>query len=148
MPVRVKLRIRSETGRTVEIPALVNTGYSVEEPEILVPANIAESLDLKPELHEGTRIEEYHTVSGRVKLTYIPKGAGVSVSTEDRVVGPVRAHAVVSTIESEVLISDKLADELGISIIRAGAGEWRFTDDPQDKTRKSVPLYPKGSPTS
>lgn len=138
MPVRVKLRVESKTGETVEVPALVNTGYSTEEAEVLIPRGVAETLNLRPEIYEGSRAEDYFTVSGRVRLTYIPAAVNIWVLAGDRTVGPVQTHATISTIESEVLISDKLADELKISIIRAGAGEWRFIDDAPNKVRISV----------
>jgi len=138
MPVRVKLRIESKTGETVEVPALVNTGYSVEEAEVLIPQSIAETLNLRPEVYEGTRIEDYSTVSGRVRLTFMPAAVKVSVLARDRTVGPVRANATISAVEAEVLISDRLADELKISIIKAGAGEWRFVDDVANKVRASM----------
>ncbi|MEA2090678.1 MAG: hypothetical protein U9O89_08010 [Thermoproteota archaeon] len=138
MPVRVKLRVESKTGETVEVPALVNTGYSSEEPEVLIPRGVAETLNLRPEIYEESRVEDYFTVSGRVRLTYIPAAVNLSVLAGDRTVGPVRAHATMSTTESDVLISDKLADKLKISIIKAGAGEWRFLDDTPNKVRLSV----------
>lgn len=38
MAVRVKLKVKGRrTGATVETVALVNSGYEVEEPEILLP---------------------------------------------------------------------------------------------------------------
>jgi len=39
------------------------------------------------------------------------------------------ANAVISHTEVEVLISDKLADELMIVIERPGEGIWRFRDE-------------------
>jgi len=42
MGVRVRLRIKS-AGKTVETTALVNTGFETEQPEILLPANLAEN---------------------------------------------------------------------------------------------------------
>lgn len=138
MAVRVKLRVESKTGETIEVPALVNTGYSTEEAEVLIPEGMAETLNLRPEIYEGSRVEDYFTVSGRVRLTYMPAAVKVSVLARDRTVGPAQAHATISTTESEVLINDKLADKLKISIIRAGAGEWRFIDDAPNKVRLSV----------
>lgn len=138
MPVRVKLRIKSKTEETVEVPALVNTGYSTEEAEVLIPQSIAETLNLRPENYEGSRVEDYSTISGRARLTIIPEAVRVSVVAEDRMVGPVPAHATISIVEAEVLIGDRLADELKISILKAGAGEWRFLDDTPNKVRRSI----------
>jgi len=138
LPVRVKLRIESKTRETVEVPALVNTGYTTEEAEVLVPLSVAETLNLKSETYKESRLEDYSTVSGRVRLTYIPAAVDISVLTEDRRVGPVQVHVTISAAESEVLINDRLADELKISIIRAGVGEWRFIDDDPEKVRRSI----------
>ena len=47
MAVRVKLKVKGRrTGATVETVALVNSGYEVEEPEILLPKPLAEYLNL------------------------------------------------------------------------------------------------------
>ena len=45
--VRVKISIRNiETNFEVSTAALVNTGYEVEEPEILLPRRLAEYISL------------------------------------------------------------------------------------------------------
>mgnify|MGYP000701642243 CR=1 FL=1 len=45
MVVRVKLKIKSKKGEVIT-KALINSGYESEEPEILVPVNIARNLGL------------------------------------------------------------------------------------------------------
>jgi len=40
-------------------------------------------------------------------------------------------------IEEEVLINDKLTEELDIIILAPGSGKWKFSDDPVDKIRYS-----------
>jgi len=54
----------------------------------------------------------------------MPAAVKVSVLARDRTIGPARAHATISTTESEVLINDKLADKLKTPIINADTGEW------------------------
>jgi len=61
----------------------------------------------------------------------------VWVVASDREVGPRQADAIISPIEEEVLISDKLAEELGLVLLAIGSGKWRFADDPPDKVRYS-----------
>jgi hypothetical protein len=34
-------------------------------------------------------------------------------------------------------VNDKLTEELGIILLAAGSGKWRFIDDPADKVRYS-----------
>jgi hypothetical protein len=48
------------------------------------------------------------------------------VVTSDREVDPKLSDAMISLIEEEVLISDKLAEELGLVLLAIGSGKWRF----------------------
>lgn len=48
---------------------------------------------------------------------------------------PVVADLVVSLIEDEVLISDKLAGELGIEVYDFAKGIWRLKSDPLNRRR-------------
>jgi hypothetical protein len=57
----------------------------------------------------------------------------VWVVAGDRSVGPKMADTLISGVEEEVLINDKLMEELGIVVVAAGSGKWRFIDDPVDK---------------
>ncbi|MFZ8795069.1 MAG: hypothetical protein ACO2O2_14470 [Acidilobaceae archaeon] len=49
--------------------------------------------------------------------------------------GPVQASGKLYKAGEEVLINDKLVEELGIVVVAAGSGKWRFIDDPVDKVR-------------
>lgn len=50
--------------------------------------------------------------------------------------------AIISYVEEEVLINDKLCDKLNIVILKAGAGLWKFIDDPVKLKRESeLPEY-------
>jgi hypothetical protein len=56
------------------------------------------------------------------------------------IVGPVKYNVTVSLLEYEVLISDALAEELGIVILAPKTGLWKFKDE--DKVRTSeTPQY-------
>jgi hypothetical protein len=59
------------------------------------------------------------------------------VVTGDREVGPRYVDVMISPVEEEVLISDKLAEEFGLVLLAIGSGKWRFADDPLDKVRYS-----------
>jgi len=63
----------------------------------------------------------------------------VSVLAADREVGPVVCDAVISSLEEEVLINDKLGEALGLVLLALGSGRWRFADDPYDVVRNSEP---------
>jgi len=51
-------------------------------------------------------------------------------------VGPKLADVLISPIE-EVLVNDKITEGLGIVLLAAGSGKWKFTDDPPNKIRYS-----------
>ena len=70
----------------------------------------------------------------------VPRALEVYVLAGDRVVGPVRCDAMISLLEYEVLISDALAEELGIVILAPKTGLWRFRDEDGVRTSEA-PQY-------
>ncbi len=137
MGVRVKLVIKSKfSGTSVHVSALVNTGYEVEEPEILLPRRLAEYLNI-PLTPPEARTLVYETPTGFYRLLFIPKG--VDVHLVDVCVEVKDVHITVADHEREVLISDKLAGALGIQLINIAEGIWRHERDPLEVKRKSTP---------
>ena len=49
-----------------------------------------------------------------------------------------KARSVVVPGEYEVILSDKLLDALGIEIVKAGIGYWRFSGEPINRVRRSA----------
>ncbi|MBS7626805.1 hypothetical protein KEJ51_07215 [Candidatus Bathyarchaeota archaeon] len=140
MAVRVKIRINFD-GKELETSALVNTGFETDQPEILLPARLAELLDLYPP-KAGSLLQEYSVVGGTTAVIKSPEKINVQLSIEDRKTGSVEATALISDREDEVLISDSLASELRISIEDAKEGLWRLRDESVEKVRStSKPQY-------
>jgi hypothetical protein len=50
----------------------------------------------------------------------------------------VRARGSLGSGGHEVLLSGKLLDALGIEIVRAGLGYWRFSCESPERVRRSV----------
>ncbi len=122
MAVRVRLRIKClKTGKEVVTSALVNSGFEAETPQLLIPRR----LSLDP---EEAYLIEVGTAGGPVRNYLIHNTAEVFVETNDRVVGPVKCDIMISNLEYEVLISDRLGGELGIVILDL-RGKWRFSDE-------------------
>jgi len=135
--VRLKLRLVRE-GSSVEVVALVNSGYETTEPEILVPSATAKALHLYPQLPQGASIREYMLADGSItRLIKISRAVLVYAVEEDRVVGPVEASLVISEKAEEPLISDKLAGKLGIAVLDFAEGLWCFRDEIGRVTRRS-----------
>jgi hypothetical protein len=137
--VAIRLRLRlSRGGHSVDVVALVNSGYETVEPEILVPPVTARELHVYPELPYGAVVGEYRLADGSTtKLIRIPRAVNVYVLEDDRVVGPVESSLVIAEKADEPLISDKLAGGLGIVALDFGEGLWCFRDEIGRVTRRS-----------
>jgi hypothetical protein len=138
LAVRVRLRIRAKNGEETRTSALVNSGFETEKPQLLIPLRLAREIGLWPPPPDS-RIEEFETAGGPTRNYVIRDALEVSVETEDRDVGPVTCDAVISNLEFEVLINDKLGGELKIVLLDLGRGKWKFSDDPWDRMRDSSP---------
>ncbi|WP_440059410.1 hypothetical protein ACSU1N_06380 [Thermogladius sp. 4427co] len=45
--------------------------------------------------------------------------------------------AIISHIEEEVIVNDKLGEELRVVLLGLASGKWRFIDDPPELVRYS-----------
>ncbi len=135
----MRLRVRSVVGREDYVVALVNSGYETRRPELLVPLALAERLGLYPRLPVGSEVREYVLADGsRARLIRVPQALHVAVVAEDRVGPEAVADAVIAERAEEPLISDKLADALGVSVIAPGEGLWCFRDELGRRLRRSL----------
>ncbi|MEM1548160.1 MAG: hypothetical protein QXI11_00705 [Thermoproteota archaeon] len=98
-----------------------------------MPVRAAEKLGLWPDLPDETVVEIYDTAGGPTRVYRIPSCAEVSVLTEEGERGRVLSDVVISHIEVEALISDKLAEELMLSIEKPGEGLWRFRGEKKER---------------
>ena len=135
MGVRVRVRIRY-SNKEVETVALANSGYESIEPEIHIPLAVAKRLGMSL---ETATMERYSVVGSEVaafSLGYVY----VRAETGDKVTEWVKAKAVCVPNEYEVIMSDALIEALGIEIVRAKQGLWRFHGE--ERVRESEkPFY-------
>jgi len=124
MGVRVKVRIKYKDA-SLDLVALVNTGYETDVPEILVPVSVAERLGLFPRLPDGTIVETYKTASGLMR-TYRVGGVSTSLLIGGTEARDVRTYIVISEYTDESLISDQLASEFCIVVEDPAKGLWRL----------------------
>ena len=136
MAVRVRLRIRClRSGKEAVSSALINSGFEAETPQLLIPRRLALELELWPP-PEDAYLVEVGTAGGPVRNYLVPRAVDVLVEAFDRTVGPVRCDLMISNLEYEVLVSDRLGGELGIVILDL-RGKWRFSDE--DVVRETEP---------
>jgi hypothetical protein len=77
------------------------------------------------------------TAGGPVRMYLLMDEVEVSVDVE-YASNTVVSDLVISTIEDEVLISDKLAGRLGLVVYDFAEGIWRLNTDPEKVRRRSV----------
>jgi len=136
--IMIKIRTRFEPIKEVRTIALVNSGFEADSPQILIPIKLAKELDLYSKIIEA-RIESYGTVAGPIRMYVIPSSVEVWIEEPDAVSPKVVCDTLISDTETEVLISDYLAGELGIIAEDFRYGYWRLRTDPIDKKRRSYP---------
>lgn len=142
MAVIVPLRIESagrSRRRRMGSAALVNTGYRAESTEVALPAAAATRLGLWPRLPASARQIGIRSAGGRALLWDIPNAVRVGVDVKDRKPHWVTAHVLITPDQDEILISDALAEALGLNILSPKKGHWRFRDDPPGLERESMP---------
>lgn len=134
MPIRVRVQLKRDE-RVVDGVALVNSGYEApEEPEIHLPLKLVSMLGFK--LKER---ETYRAVGVNVEA-YILGYIDVRVVEAERSSSWIRARAVCTKDEYEILLSDHLTESLGIEPIKPASGYWRFSGE--EKLRPSAkPQY-------
>ncbi|NAZ12907.1 MAG: hypothetical protein GU359_01985 [Desulfurococcales archaeon] len=94
-----------------------------------MPTFVAEQLGFWPTpLREIIKIS-LETGGGVVQSFVIPQAVLVKILTNDRVSREVTANVIVNPYIDEVLISDYLAEELGIQILYPRRGIWKFVDE-------------------
>ncbi|MEM2339665.1 MAG: hypothetical protein QXW83_05645 [Nitrososphaerales archaeon] len=137
--MRVKLIIVVKGSKELrETVALVNSGFETITPQLLIPRRLAEELEIWPNMLSKAKIVTYGTAGGAVKNYLIPSIIEVSI-IEEGVQSKCIADAVISEIEEEVLISDKLAGKLGIILEDISEGLFALKADPNRKIRSSYP---------
>ncbi len=135
MAVRVKLRIR-RNNITIDVIALVNSGYEADTPQLMIPLDIARELKLWPP-PPSSRETIFETAGGPLRVWIIPKSAYIKVITDNVSSREVLADLVISALADEPLISDMLAGALEIAVEDFALGLWRFRWEPKEKVRES-----------
>jgi len=135
--VRVRLKL-SRGGRVLETPALANSGYEAETPQVLVPKAAAELLTLWPPPPEA-RESVFETAGGPLHVWVVPRACTARVVADDAESPEVVVDLVISPIADEVLLSDKAISELQIALEDVGRGLWRFRWEPKEVLRRSEP---------
>lgn len=131
MGVRIMIELK-RGGKVATTPAVANTGYETEEPEVHLPLALAR--DLNFEL-KGLRGEHYKVVGSEV-ITFPLGEVEVRAVAEGASSKWVKARAVMVPDEYEAILSDSLVEALRVELVKPKSGLWRFTGE--TKLRASV----------
>jgi hypothetical protein len=132
--VRVRLESR-RNGKSLEAPALLNTGFTSDSLDIHLPIPAAEALGLWPPPPSAV-LETLDTAGGETLSYYIPDAVRLTVLEEDRNSKTIMCNVLVSPLEREILLSDAVIEELEIEILSPKTGLWKFKGD--DKVRRGI----------
>jgi len=136
LKLRVKIE-RIDRSLFVETVGLANSGFIGVEPEILIPARLAQEL----KLHEVREPEAHTKITGdgrEVTLMKYRNSVNVYVLTEDRVEGPILCSALVSPRARYILLNDKLLGKLKVVLLDFSSGTWCFRDELGRRERRSL----------
>lgn len=125
--VRVRLHLRGPAGADVSTAAVLNGGFEVPEPHLLLPARCADLL--LGDYRRSAAREAMEAAGGEVQLLHPTErvaGRAVTIDREGRVV---EFGVFVSDGDSEVLVSDGGIDALSIRVESFVPGRWRFADE-------------------
>ena len=128
MAVRVPLELKGPAG-TVRTSAVLNGGFEVPEPHLLLPAGCAESV--LGDYARGAQREELEAAGGDVTLLRSAEQVVGRVCVADRIGPSVDFRVFVSSADTEVLVSDGGIDALGLRVESFVPGRWRFADEKQ-----------------
>jgi hypothetical protein len=135
LAVRLKLRISRE-GKSVEVIALLNSGYEADTPQLMIPVWLAKELKLWPPPPESLE-RVFDTAGGPLRVWVVRRAAKVKVVASGAESKEVLVDLVISQLADEPLISDLLAGELEIAVEDFARGLWRFRWEPKDSLRPS-----------
>ena len=135
MVCRVKIRL-IRNNYSIDTIALVNSGFETNDPDIVIPINIAKRIGLWPPKDSNTTLLD--TGGGEISNPYYINCADLLLMLEDREPIKIRVNIIVNPHVDEVVISDYVASKLGIILLDFKKGDWRLRDDPQNLVRKSA----------
>jgi len=134
--VVLRLRIRlCYRDKCVESVGVANSGFASRSPEIAIPEHLARAL-----MGEGaavTLVERILADGSRTALARTEEAIDLYAMAEDRVEGPVKAHAYL-TRGRVVLLSDSALSALRIVIIDPFEGIWCFRDELGRRERRGL----------
>ncbi|MBI4614242.1 MAG: hypothetical protein HY720_11575 [Planctomycetes bacterium] len=133
MGARAPIQLTSaiDPSKTESSSALINSAFESQRAEVVLPRALAVRLGLWPPPPEA-EVQEYGTAGEPMRVFVIPAAVRVRVVTAGRSSDWVRCDATIPPTEREVVLSDHLAEDLGIVAMKPARGLWAFANDPEE----------------
>jgi hypothetical protein len=125
--VRVRLRLVGPGSKEVVSTAVLNGGFEVGEPHLLLPQRCAGKL--LGDYRSAAVTQAMEAAGGEVDFLLAADRVTGNVTTEDHDGREASFRVLVSEVDPEVLVSDSGIDALGIRIESFAPGRWRFADE-------------------
>jgi hypothetical protein len=124
---------------SVDTSAVLNGGFEVAEPHVLLPAPCAARVlgDYRP---RATQVQ-MEAAGGDVSLLEAGDRVRARVRAGDRLGPEVSFRVLVSETDAEVLVSDAGIDALGIRIESFAPGRWRLSDEVHTRDTEAPQLW-------
>ncbi|MBI4614108.1 MAG: hypothetical protein HY720_10905 [Planctomycetes bacterium] len=124
MAVRIRIELLGPDGRCLRTAAILNGGFEVPGPHLLLPRSCAERLLGAYRTHAVRQVLD--AAGGSAEFWAVDLPVGGCVTTDDRKGPLVEFRVLVSEGDSELLVSDSGIDALGVRIESFEPGRWRF----------------------
>jgi len=134
LAVRVRIRIKGKT-KEVLTSALINSGFEAEEPQLVIPLSLAEALEMTS---TDASIEDFSTAGGGRASGYRVENPVDVELILDGEIPKVSACITILPGEAEVIMSDRLTSEFGITVLDPWKGYWCLRDELGTKRRPSI----------
>ena len=123
-------------GKSVEVVALISSGYEADTPQLMIPVSLAQELGVWPPPLTA-REAVFETAGGPLRVWIVRRACVVRVVAGEAESREVVVDLVVSPLADEPLISDVLAGRLKLAVEDFAEGLWRFRWEPKERVRKS-----------
>ena len=127
MAVRLQLRLTGTGGVEVISSAVLNGGFEIAQPHLLIPAPLARRL--MGDYRSTARQRAMEAAGGEVTFLAVDEEVVGRVHTDDREGREVSFHVLVAEHDPELLVSDAGIDALGVRIESFAPGRWRFAEE-------------------
>lgn len=139
MAVRARLELRSAAGKRVETVAILNGGFEMPVPHLLLPTRCAARLFA--DLDAISAVQEFEAAGGRVRMAVLTESVRGRVIAGKRKGKDVEFQVLVSEHDREALVSDAGIDALGVRVLSFAPARWSLGGERKARASEAPQLW-------